>query len=186
MSKFGAKLAGFTLKFFGWDTMQLNNFYKVPKAVVIMAPHTSMNDFTLGRLVAWAYEKPAGFFMKKEALDWPIAGKLLAKMGAIGIDRGNVANHNVELAAERLKNSDELWIVITPEGTRKKVKRWKSGFYRIAQMAEVPILITIMDYKRKIVTIVDEFHPTGDYEADLTVIKKYFEGVTPKHPEFKM
>ncbi len=173
------------MKLFGWDTQNLHGLYVEPKAVVVVAPHSSMMDFVIGKLVTTTFQKPAGFFMKQEALKWPIIGKILAKWGAIGIDRGRAKNNNVQLAVDRLNQSDELWIILTPEGTRKRVSQWKTGFYRIATEAKVPILISYIDYKKKIGTVCAKIYPSGDYEADLAKIMPYYEGVTPRHPERK-
>ncbi|MDL2238852.1 1-acyl-sn-glycerol-3-phosphate acyltransferase [Bacteroidales bacterium OttesenSCG-928-K22] len=180
MSKFGSKLSSFSLKLFGWDTEDLNGFDSVEKAVLIMAPHTSIWDFLVGKMVVSKYNRKCVFFIKKEAFGWPVIGKILKRMGGIPINRGQINTH-VEDAAEALNNNDQLWVIITPEGTRKQVKRWKSGFHRIALKADVPILISVIDYKKKKATIVAKFYPSEDFNSDLEKILPYYDGVCGFH-----
>ena len=185
MSKFSSKFAGFLLKVFFWDDEDLHEFYREPKAVVIVAPHTSIFDFVLGKLVTVKYQVPSAFFIKKEAFSWPIVGNRLRKWGGIPIDRGNYHNTHVQDAVDCLNNSQNLWVIITPEGTRHKVNKWKTGFYKIALQANVPILISYIDYKKHIGTIIAKLYPSGDYEADLAKIMPYYDGVTPFHRHWK-
>ena len=177
MSKLGSKLSSLYLRIFRWDTEDLNGFQSVDKAVLIMAPHTSIWDFAIGKMVVCKYNRKCVFFIKKEAFSWFILGKLLKKLGGIPVDRGR-ANTHVEDATEALNNSDQLWVIITPEGTRKKVSRWKSGFHRIALKADVPILVAYIDYKKHKATVVAKIYPTEDYYADLAKILPYYEGVS--------
>lgn len=185
MKSCGQIFADIFLKIFFWKTEGLHGFSSEKKAVVVMAPHTSIWDFVVGKCVVTKYGRKAGFFIKKEAFNWFIIDPLLKKWGGIPINRGH-RNTHVEDAVERLNNSDDLWIVITPEGTRKKVKRWKSGFYRIAMDAKVPILISYVDYKTRVATVVAKFYPTGDYKADLEKIMPYYDGVTGLFMKRKM
>ena len=150
-----------------------------------MAPHSSMLDFVIGKLVTSAYGKKARFFIKKEIFSIPLLGFIIKKMGGISIDRGNIHNNVVNTSAAMFDKHDDLWIVLTPEGTRKKVNHWKSGFYKIAVKANVPILISYIDYEKKVGTIAAKMYPTGNYDEDLEKIKAYYVGVTPRHPERK-
>lgn len=180
MSKLVSRFSSVVLKIFGWKTEDLHGFHTVDKAVLIMAPHTSIWDFVIGKLVVCKYNRKCVFFIKKEAFDWFIVGKVLAKMGGIPINRSHVNTH-VEDAVNALNNSEQLWVIITPEGTRKKVSRWKSGFHRIALQANVPILVSYIDYKKRVGTVVAKVYPSQDFHADLEKILPYCEGVQGLH-----
>jgi 1-acyl-sn-glycerol-3-phosphate acyltransferase len=165
---------------FGWDTENLHGFDSVEKAVLIMVPHTSIWDFVVGKMVVCKYNRKCVFFIKKEAFSWPIIGKILKKLGGIPINRGHVNTH-VDDAVEALNNNTQLWVIITPEGTRKKVSRWKSGFHRIALKADVPILISYIDYKKRKATVVEKIYPTQDFNTDMKKILPYYDGVRGLH-----
>jgi hypothetical protein len=74
-------------------------------------------------------------------------------------------------------------MIIPPEGTRKKVRYWKSGFYHIAHAAQVPIVLGFIDFRRKVAGICGVFKPTGDFDADLPTIMAYYAGITGKNPD---
>ncbi|MFA7066949.1 MAG: acyltransferase, partial [Dysgonamonadaceae bacterium] len=78
---------------------------------------------------------------------------------------------------------DQFQIAITPEGTRKRVKEWKRGFYFIAIKAEVPIVLIAFDYAKKTISFLDVFHPTGNVTEDVKTIRSKYNGVEAKHPE---
>ena len=139
------KLALACLRAFGWKV----NGFRPPeeKYILIVAPHTSVMDFVIGRLAFWTKRLPARFFIKKEFFVFPIR-RLLKALGGMPIDRrqaGNVVEHSANL----LKEADELALIITPEGTRKATSQWKKGFYYIAKRAHVPVYAGIVDYGRK-------------------------------------
>ncbi len=74
-------------------------------------------------------------------------------------------------------------MMVTPEGTRKYVPRWKTGFYRVAQEADVPIILGYLDYKKKHAGVGPVFYPTGDYNEDLPKIMDFYRDKTGKYPE---
>ena len=86
------------------------------------------------------------------------------------------------LAAEFAKH-DRLQIAVTPEGTRKRVKEWKRGFYFIALKANIPILLIALDYEKKALIFLDTFYPTGNVEEDMPAIKSRYKGIQGKHPQ---
>jgi 1-acyl-sn-glycerol-3-phosphate acyltransferase len=94
-------------------------------------------------------------------------------MGGIAVDRSQ-ANNVVDEMANVIRAADTFQLVITPEGTRKDVVRWKSGFYHIAVAAGVPLVLAFIDYKRRRVGIAGTFQPTGDYDADLAAIQALY------------
>lgn len=151
------------------------------RCVLIMAPHTSNWDFVIGRLALWAIGAKAGFLIKKEAFFFPL-GWLLKKMGGIPIDRKKSKNVVWQIAV-LLNKSKEMALVITPEGTRSLRHEWKKGFYYIASMAEVPIVMGYLDYAKKEAGIGKMIYPSEDYQADLSVIYDFYKDFTARHPE---
>jgi hypothetical protein len=89
----------------------------------------------------------------------------------------------VEQAVQAFDRSERLILLITPEGTRKKVKTWKTGFYYIARGANVPIVLAYADYRRKVAGIGPVVMPSGDIEADMQIIRDFYAGIPGKHPD---
>jgi 1-acyl-sn-glycerol-3-phosphate acyltransferase len=168
------------LKLMGWKTVG-GPPEGVKKAIFITAPHTSNLDFFIGRLYAWTRKMPIKTLIKKESFFWPIGG-LLKKIGGVPIDRSKASN-SVEMAAEIFNQYDTIYMAITPEGTRKLVTHWKKGFYYIAQRANVPIVLSFLDYKNKIVGIGPVLDTTGDIEKDFKKIEDFYRGMQGRHPE---
>jgi len=152
-----------------------------PKSVLCVAPHTSNWDFILGKLFYWAEERNASFLMKKSWFFFPV-GNILRSMGGVPVDRSQKTSVTRQVV-DMFNSRDTFHIAITPEGTRKKVKKWKMGFYHIAVQANVPIQLAYFDYAKKEIGITAIFHPTGDEKADLEEIQKYFIGVTARFPK---
>ena len=146
------------------------------KFVFVGAPHTSNWDFILMLLVVFSVKAEVHWMGKDSLFPRPFAG-LMYWLGGIAIDRSK-ANNTVEQMIEHFNNHQELIVIITPEGTRSKVKHWKTGFYQIANGAGVPIVLGAIDAKTKTASIGEVFHPTGDLDADLAQIKAYYAGKT--------
>jgi 1-acyl-sn-glycerol-3-phosphate acyltransferase len=109
-------------------------------------------------------------------------GGFMQWLGGIAIDRSR-ANNTVEQMVECYRTSPELILLIPPEGTRSKVKRWKTGFYHIAQGADVPIMLGYIDAATKTVGFGDFFTPTGNIEADMQRIQQFYadkQGIRPE------
>lgn len=159
------------------------------KAVIIAAPHTSFWDFYYARLAFFIMGIPLRVTIKKEVVDHPLYGWVVKALGGIAIDRspkeGNLKKKRsmVDAMVDLLQERDQLIMMVTPEGTRKKVKRWKSGFYRVAEQAEVPIVLGYLDYAKKHAGIGPTFHPTGDYEKDVEEIMDFYRSKTGKYPD---
>lgn len=147
----------------------------VKKCVMVMAPHTSIYDFILGRLMVSHLRLKACIAIKREFFVFPM-GPVLKALGAVPVDRQHVRNVTA-FAADLLKKSDEMAYIICPEGTRKRVDRWKRGFYQIAVAAEVPICLTHIDFRSRTLGVGGVFYPTGDYEKDIQEIMKYYYGM---------
>jgi len=159
--------------------------YDVPKnidkAVLMVAPHTSNWDFMFGRLYAWIVRIPVRFLIKKELYFWPM-GWFIDLLGGVPVDRKKSRN-TVDAVAALFPQYDKIYIAITPEGTRKLSHEWKKGFYYIAQKANVPILLSYIDYEKKMAGMGKPFTTTGDIEADLEEIKKFYETKIARFPE---
>lgn len=161
----------------GWRVS--GNFPQLSKFLIIVAPHTSNWDFMIAAGAIFGLDLRIRF-MVKHTLFWEPFGTYLRWVGGIPIDRR--AEFGVVGEAVKAYQSNEKFVLgITPEGTRKKVKQWKTGFYRIAVGANVPIVPVAFDYGRKVVDLMPPFYPTGDIENDMVVIKGFFEDVQGKH-----
>jgi 1-acyl-sn-glycerol-3-phosphate acyltransferase len=153
----------------------------VPRAVVIVAPHTSNWDFVVGLFGKLALGLRVRFIAKHTLFRGPF-GSFLRWMGGISVDRRAAAGV-VETAVEAMKAAEKLYLVLTPEGTRRKVPAWKSGFYRIAHGAAVPILPVAFDFQRRAIVFEPLFDPTGDYDADLPALRARFSAAMARRPE---
>jgi len=151
------------------------------KCIIIQAPHTSMTDFFIGWLGSKILKVKFRFMIKKEAFIFPIAG-VLKNMGGIPVDRGK-SQGVVKQIVGVFNSSESLYLIITPEGTRKYTAHWKKGFYYMAKAAQVPILLGYIDYKKKICGIGEQLNMTGDFEEDFKKIEDFYRGVNAKYPE---
>jgi len=158
------------LKIIGWNAKGEETTIK--KFVLIGAPHTSNWDFPLMLMVVLKL-KLSVFWMGKHTLfPFPFAG-LMKWLGGIPINRS--ASHNVvRETVKHYKENKELIVLIPPEGTRRKVSNWKTGFYHIANLANVPILLGYVDAQNKEAGFVDFFYPTGNPEKDMNEIQKFY------------
>lgn len=159
----------------------VNNVPEIKKAVIIVAPHTSLFDFFLGRFGFWYLGVNSKMLVKKEAFCWPW-GKLLFKVGGIPVNRGKSTRLTEEVTT-LFQENDSIYITITPEGTRHLVKSWKRGFYYIANSAKVPIIFGTLDYENKVGGMLEVFYPSGNFEKDLPIIQSFYKGIDGKHPE---
>lgn len=151
------------------------------KAILIHAPHTSNWDFIIGRLVTWSYKLPVKILIKKESFKPPF-GWLLKAIGGIPVDRSK-NNKLTEQITQMFKEKEKLTILFTPEGTRSYNPKWRKGFYFIALKANVPIVLTYIDYKKKTGGFGPVFTPTGDVDKDIETIKEFYRGISGKVPE---
>ncbi|TAM28358.1 MAG: acyltransferase [Rhodanobacter sp.] len=165
------------LKLCGWGLS--GEFPDVPQLVVIVAPHSSWWDGIWGLLIKVGIGADVHFMGKQELFRGPL-GRLLIKLGGIPINRG-AAKGVVEQMIEQFQQHDQLWLGIAPEGTRKPVKHWKSGFLRIAHAANVPIMPVLFDYPSKTFILEAPVHTTGDFNADMARIRALFRPAHGKH-----
>ena len=169
-------------KILGWKIIGDFNQDRLKKAVIIVAPHTSWSDFVIAILSRKVLGVMVNFVGKKELFVWPF-GYYFKWVGGAPLDRSK--NHNkVDAIASIFDSKKEFRLGMSPEGTRKKVDKWRTGFYYIALKAKVPIIATSMDYKTKTITIGKPFYPSGDIETDLKILKKFFVGSVGKIKEY--
>ena len=165
-------------KILGWKIIGDFKEKELKKVIIIVAPHTSWSDFYIAILCRKALGVMVNFVGKKELFVWPF-GYYFRWVGGAPLDRSTNQN-KVEAIASIFDSKEEFRLGMSPEGTRKKVEVWRTGFYYIALAAKVPIMPVSMDYKTKTVTIGKPFIPTGDIETDITFLKKFYVGSVGK------
>ncbi|MDB2606281.1 1-acyl-sn-glycerol-3-phosphate acyltransferase [Zobellia sp.] len=147
----------------------------IDKFVIAVVPHTSYIDFFLGLLIRKVWNEPINFVGKKSLFAFPF-GWIFKQLGGEPIDRSK--NNDIVAATIKVfKKREKFRLTIAPEGTRKKVERWKTGFYYIAKGAKVPIVLIAFDFGKKQVKISEPLFTTNDKEADFKVYKNFFEEV---------
>jgi 1-acyl-sn-glycerol-3-phosphate acyltransferase len=167
------------LKICGW---KINIPFREPsKSVICLAPHTSNMDFVIGQLGLRASGRKTSFLMKKFWFFFPLK-YIFTAIGGIAVDR---TKHNslTDRMVDMFNSNEKFHLAITPEGSRKAVEEWKTGFYYIALKASVPVELAYIDYKKKTVGILSVFIPTGNESADLATIKSYYKNVCARYPE---
>ena len=153
----------------------------VRKMVLIVAPHTSNWDFLVGLQAKLALRLGGTFIGKHTLFRWPFG---VFMRGDRRNPRGPKGRHGfVSEVARVMREADQMTVVLAPEGTRRRIAQWKSGFYRIAVEAGAPILPVGFDYSRKVVFFAPLFHPTGDYEKDLPQLRSYYRPEMGRKPE---
>ena len=148
------------------------------KSVFIIVPHTSWVDFFVAFFTRGIIDMEVNWVGKKELFDSPI-GWYFRWMGGEPLDRKGGLN-TVDSISEIFKKRTIFRLGISPEGTRKKVKTWKSGFYYIAQNAQVPIIPIAFDFENKTIVLHPAFYPTANKDQDFDFLMRYFDGVKGK------
>jgi len=170
-------LARWLFRIGGWRFV--GDLPDVPKLVLIGAPHSSWWDGVWGLLAKVALGVDISFMAKRELFFFPL-GSVLRRLGGVPIERD--ATHGVvEQTVERFGHAERLWIGIAPEGTRKRVTRWKSGFWHIAHQAGVPILPIYFHYPDKTIGVGPLLEPSGDIEADLARLRAFYAPWRGRH-----
>lgn len=170
------------LELTGWRLENIEGgFPDVPKFVMIVAPHTSNWDVPVGLMAKFALRLGCRFIAKHSIFWWPL-GAVLRALGGVPVNR-SAASDFVEQTVRIFREREKLVLVITPEGTRSKVERWKSGFHRIARAAGVPVVLVSFDYKGKVIRLGPSFAATEDYARDLAAIQARITPEMARHPE---
>ena len=145
------------------------------KFVIAVVPHTSYMDFFLGLLIRKVWNEQINFVGKKSLFTFPF-GYIFRRLGGEPIDRSK-NNDMVSATVKVFQKREKFRLTIAPEGTRKKVEKWKTGFYYIAKGAQVPIVLIAFDFGKKQVKISEPMLTTDDKEADFKVYESFFKGV---------
>lgn len=167
------------LDFFGWTSE--GELPSEPKFVMIAAPHTSNWDLPFMLAFAYVYDVRLSWMGKHTLFKWPFE-TFFRELGGVPVDRRSpqdLVQQMVNLFEER----DELILGLSPEGTRKRTKHWKSGFYYIAKGANVPIALGFLDFKRRVGGFGPIIRPSDDVDADIEKIRSFYATVTGKFPE---
>lgn len=172
-------LAAGLLRMAGWKVIPADRM-QAP-FVFIGAPHTSNWDFLLLLGAMLMMRLDARWMGKHTLFRFPFGG-LMRWLGGIPVDRTRAHNTVAQVVAAFARDP-RLILCIPPEGTRKKVTRWKTGFYRIAHGAGVPIMLTVIDAESKTLRLLDVFHPSGDIDKDLPQIQRHYLGFRGLRPE---
>ena len=160
------------LKLAGWKVLGTLPA-QARKSVFIAAPHTSNWDLPYTLMVDFVLRLNINWMGKASIFRFPF-GPLMRWLGGVAVDRSK-ANNLVAASAQAIREANgALQLIVPPEGTRSKTRYWKTGFYHIAVMAQVPIVMAYMDYERKISGLGPMFVPTGDLEADMLQIKAFY------------
>jgi len=173
------KLSGWTLN----NKMPAN----ISKCVMIAAPHTSNWDLVYALAAYDMMGIPMRFTLKDQLMKFPW-NLVFKPIGAIAIDRrpkveGGERKSMVEAMTDLFNGRDALNVMVTPEGSRSKREKWKTGFYYVALNANVPIGLGYLDYKKKEAGIGGMVYPSGDIKKDMKIIIDFYRHVTPCHPE---
>ncbi len=153
----------------------------VEKCILLGAPHTSNWDFLFFLGVADHFGIRPRFMGKDSLFRWPMAG-FMREMGGVAVVRSSSQNY-VEQMIAAFHNEDNFSLVVAPEGTRKMVTEWRSGFYHIAIGAGVPVVCGWVDLPRKIGGLSQPIAMSGDFKADLGKIADFYRSVLPNHPK---
>lgn len=172
-------LAKLILRLGGWTAV--GGMPDVPKAVFIAAPHTSNWDGFWALVYLVSIRADIHFFAKKSLFWFPL-GSLLRALGGIPLDRQR-AGSSVEQAISRFQEDESFYFGLAPEGTRKKTPAWKSGFYRIAEGASVPVYLGFLDYSKRRLGIGRRLDLSGNKDADLEACRSYYADIEGRWPE---
>jgi 1-acyl-sn-glycerol-3-phosphate acyltransferase len=154
--------------------------HHLPKCVVLVAPHTSNWDFVIGLAFRSKLDLVHAKYLGKAELFKPPFGFLFRKLGGFPVNRLE-KNKLVDQVVELFNTHQSFVLVLSPEGTRKKVQRLRTGFYHIARKAVVPIVMTGFDFQKKQAIISDPFFTTGDEKADFNQIYQFYASIKGKN-----
>ena len=167
-------------KFRGWklgDDLSA----EMKKCVIILAPHTSAWDFVYGAGAKLLLNLDVKYLMKKEMFKWPLK-KVFLRLGGVPVDRSK--NQGLtETIIGYIKTNERAAVVYPAEGTRRRVTKWRKGFYYAALGANVPIVMSYIDYKEKRAGIGPSFMPSGNITRDFEIIRDFYRNITPCKPE---
>lgn len=168
---------GWCVKFDGFPTLQ---------GIAVVYPHTSNWDFPVMLLMKWAHGIPVKFWGKDTLFKWPLIGHWMRWLGGIPVKRtaaGGVVGQAVQIFETYQRENGYLWLGLAPEGTRKRIPGWRSGFYQTALKTQVPLCLVKLDYSKREISATDFMVLTGDQVQDMVHIAAIYNGVQGLHPE---
>lgn len=174
-----ARLSRWLLARMGWTLVG-----RTPEplhTVMVASPHTTNWDFPMALLIGWSLELNMRWLGKKE-LFGPGYGWVLRRLGGVPVARGAAGNLVGELV-ELFPPGKRLTIVVPVSGTRGHTEYWKSGFYRIARGAGVPVVPAFVDYERRVCGTGEPVQLTGDVAADMDRFRDFYAGIEGKYPD---
>ncbi len=159
----------------------------ISKCVMIAAPHTSNWDLVYALAAYDMMGIPMRFTLKDQLMKFPF-NLIFSPVGAIAIDRspkvaGGERKSMVEAMTDLFNQNEHLNIMVTPEGTRSRREKWKTGFYYVAVNAKVPIGLGYLDYENKVAGVGGMVYPSGDIKKDMKEIVNFYRNIKGKHPE---
>ena len=149
--------------------------------VIIVAPHTSSWDFVIGVAAKIALGLRI-HFLGKHTLFRPPLGWLMRALGGIPVDR-QTSTDTVPQVVRRFETEERLFLALSPEGTRRRVERWRSGFWHIARGAGAPILPVGLDFATRSIRIGEPVAPGDDFETALAQLHAWYRGIEGRYPE---
>lgn len=156
--------------------------FELKKYIIIVAPHTHWIDFLMGLLVRSATGLKANYIGKASLFKGPF-GFIFRATGGAPVERTKSTN-KVDAIVKLFNSKDEFVLSLSPEGTRKKVEQWKTGFYFIAKGADIPIVRVIFDFEHKYIKILTPFYTTNNKEKDFIELRSVYRGIKGKVPEY--
>jgi 1-acyl-sn-glycerol-3-phosphate acyltransferase len=175
---FSRALALLALRVTGWRIE--GGFPNAPQFVVIVAPHTSNWDFFVGVMAMFAIGFRGTFLGKHTLFSWP-TGSVMRWLGGVPVDRGS--SHNVvQQTIDYFHNRPQMLLALSPEGTRKKLPAWRTGFWYVAKGANVPIVPAAFDYPARVIKIFPPMTPGDNIDADITHLRSNFDAHMARHP----
>ena len=153
----------------------------IKKYVVIAAPHTSWMDFPIAILSRMSSGTMVNFVGKNSLFKGPF-GFFFKALGGTPVDRTK-SNNLVDAIVQIFNDKEEFRLGLSPEGTRKKVDKWKTGFYYIAKGANVPIVMATLDFENKKIKISEPYYTTSNKDKDFEAFHAFYKDVKGKNPE---
>jgi hypothetical protein len=180
----GSPIAAALLRLAGWRV----RFDGLParQGVVIVYPHTSNWDFVVGLLAKWSIGIPVAFWGKDSLFALPLFGRWMRWVGGVPVDRSSPHGAVGEMArrfATARARDEFFWLALAPEGTRGWRPHWRSGFYRVALQAGVPLGMAYFDYDERVVSVERFIALTGDQAADMAAIESHLAHRRGHRPE---
>jgi 1-acyl-sn-glycerol-3-phosphate acyltransferase len=181
----GSRAAQLLLRLCGWRV----DFSGLParQGVIVVYPHTSNWDFVLGLVVKWSLGLPVRFWAKDSLFRQPLFGRWMRAVGGVPINRSapqGVVGDTVQQLREARRQDQLYWLALAPEGTRSYTEGWRSGFYRVAEEARVPLGLATIDYVRRCVTLESFIMLSGNRVLDMALIAEkmvHAHGLQPQN-----